>query len=320
MLGVNSFGAESDGTDSEFYFAVSTRELLPFLRKNNITAQLNGLPCRSLAELDAAERARAEREQLAALRQTQITETKEAEREAKIRRDIEFEIMSQRDDLMMLAMLLMVAGMAGGFVTWRAREANDPRQAKIAAIVTAVTLLGGLTAWFVRPGFNDVDAQVKAELAGNEKPGDGPTGVIAPAAPGGKEADQLCVVDVDRSRITTARSDDVPLSWSSGGCINGHTQYGLANDAWSRIFVPSGEASVSVNSYNPDTHEYRVDRYLLDHDALEQVRNALGKIEAPQCGDGEDAARKFGQEQAEIETLLPSQPNERLVYSCAKAK
>ncbi|MCB2089083.1 MAG: trypsin-like peptidase domain-containing protein, partial [Sphingomonadaceae bacterium] len=32
VLGVNSFGADSEGADAEFYFAVSNRELLPFLR------------------------------------------------------------------------------------------------------------------------------------------------------------------------------------------------------------------------------------------------------------------------------------------------
>src|SRR3546814_17485150 len=41
VLGVNSFGATSDGTDAEFYFAVSTRELIPFLRANGIEARIN---------------------------------------------------------------------------------------------------------------------------------------------------------------------------------------------------------------------------------------------------------------------------------------
>ena len=86
VLGVNSFGAESQGTDAEFYFAVSTRELLPFLRANNVTPQLNGLPCKSLAELDEAERVRTEREQLSALQQQQIVEVRQSEHEAKLRR------------------------------------------------------------------------------------------------------------------------------------------------------------------------------------------------------------------------------------------
>jgi S1-C subfamily serine protease len=41
VVGVNSFGAESGGADAEFYFAISTRELLPFLRANDVTPQIN---------------------------------------------------------------------------------------------------------------------------------------------------------------------------------------------------------------------------------------------------------------------------------------
>src|SRR5690606_32284972 len=44
VVGVNSFGTDSGSADAEFYFAVSTRELLPFLRANDITPQVNGSP------------------------------------------------------------------------------------------------------------------------------------------------------------------------------------------------------------------------------------------------------------------------------------
>ena len=53
VVGVNSFGADSDGSDAEFYFAVSLRELLPFLRANDVEPITNALPCRSIDELAA---------------------------------------------------------------------------------------------------------------------------------------------------------------------------------------------------------------------------------------------------------------------------
>ena len=46
VLGVNSFGADSGGADAEFFFAVSNRELIPFLREN-------GVEPRSIASLAA---------------------------------------------------------------------------------------------------------------------------------------------------------------------------------------------------------------------------------------------------------------------------
>jgi hypothetical protein len=227
--------------------------------------------------------------------------------------------MSERDNLMMFAMLLFAGALAGGFVTWRAREADDPRNFKIAGALTALALIGALVAWFARPGFDSIEERVTEQLAGGQKPGDGPTGVITPSSAATKGGAQICVVDVERSRITSSETSDVPFDWSSDGCVNGRTQYGLANGKWSRIFVPGTEAAVSVNSYDPDTREYRVERYLLEHDAMGQLRKARAGFEAPQCGAGEGAARQFGSDQAAIMALLPAQPNERLVYNCNKA-
>lgn len=53
VVGVNSFGAESTGTDAEFFFAVSNRELLPFLRANGVTPQINSSSSRSSTSLKA---------------------------------------------------------------------------------------------------------------------------------------------------------------------------------------------------------------------------------------------------------------------------
>ena len=50
---LNSFGADSDGSDAEFYFAVSTAELLPFLRENNVAVNTNAVACRSFEQLNA---------------------------------------------------------------------------------------------------------------------------------------------------------------------------------------------------------------------------------------------------------------------------
>ena len=66
VLGVNSFGADSGGSDAEFFFAVSNRELIPFLRAHDVTARTNDTACRSLADLEDEERDRLEREQAAA--------------------------------------------------------------------------------------------------------------------------------------------------------------------------------------------------------------------------------------------------------------
>jgi hypothetical protein len=111
-------------------------------------------------------------------------------------------------------------------------------------------------------------------------------------------------------------TDDIPFTWTDGGCVNGRTQYGLKDGKWSRVLVPNDEASVSINSYDPQARQYRVERYLLAHDAMEAVREARGKYHTPECGTGNTAANELGSNQAAIFSLLPTQPNERLVYDC----
>lgn len=316
VVGVNSFGAEASGTDAEFYFAVSTAELLPFLRRAGVTPKTNGLPCKSLAELDAEERVRAEREMLAAERLAEADRVRQAQREELARRSAEFDVMAARENRMMLAMLLLLLAAGAGYVAWRAREAGDDKRLKVAGGIAALAVLLALVAWLSRPGFDSIEERVNDALATPEPAEEGPSGVIA--APG--SGDLVCVINVERSRITGGETADVPLTWREDGCVNTRTQYGLAEGKWSRILVPDDEAAVSVNSYDPDTQQYRVERYLLGRDAMEALREARGKYTAPACGGGDPAARKLGSDQATIAAMLPASPNERLVYDCRKAE
>ena len=321
VVGVNSFGAESGGADSEFYFAVSTRELLPFLLANQISAQVNGLPCRSIAELDAQERARAETERMAALQQQEADRLRNAQRAQEAQRTAQFAIMAERENGMMLSMLLVLAGMAAAFAAYELHGRDDQKRMRIALAASGTALIAALAVWLLRPGFTDIEDRVAQTLADQDKAAHGPTGVISPfpASTVPAKAELVCIINMERSRITSGKTEDTQLTWEEGGCVNGRAQYGLMNGKWSRILVPQDEAAVSVNSYDPAKKEYRVERYLLGHDAMDAVRKTRSEFEAPQCGSGDAAARDFGNSQAAIAAMLPGQPNERLVYDCSPA-
>jgi len=185
-----------------------------------------------------------------------------------------------------------------------------------------LALVGALAAWLTRPGFDAIDERTNDALAAETPEDAGRSGVITP--PGESASDGavklVCVVNVARSRITGGEGADVPLTWKDGGCVNTRTQYGLTDGAWSRILVPDDEAAVSVNSFDPETREYRVDRYLLGRDEMDALREARGQYQAPACGGGEEASRTLGRSQATLAAMLPSQPNERLVYDCREAE
>lgn len=312
VIGINSFGTESDGTDAEFFFAASARELLGFLRENDITPRANGLPCRSLADLDEAERQRIEREQMLAREKASAEALQRGQSEERLREKALFDIIAEREALTVLAVLLLLGAATLSHFAWRAYDEGDTRRLKIEGGIAAALVVALLLVWLSKPGFGDLDDRVLAM----QRAAKGPGSEASPAAAGG-EVTYKCVVDVERSRVTTAETEDADVLWRPDGCVNGRTQYGRAQDGWSRVFVPNDEAAVSVNRFDPDTAEFRTERYLLGRAAMEEARKARGEYKSPACGAGPAAVADLGNSQQVILNLLPADPNERIVYKCS---
>lgn len=314
VIGVNSFGAESGGADAEFFFAVSTRELLPFLRANNVTPQVNGMPCRSIADLEDQERERAERQRQAAQAQAAAEEQALARRQAEVRREIEFGLFEERDNGLALAMTLLICALGAAGLAIHAHHVGLKHNSEIGFGLAAVAVVGAAIAWIGRPGFDEIkgrlEERLRTEMEAEERRGP----MVAPTS-----GSLVCTLVPERSRVTGAAEANVPLDWSPDGCVNGRTQYGFVDGAWSRVLVPQDEESVSVNRFDPASREYRMERYLLGRETMERVRAAREEFQAPACGAGQEAAREYGSMQSGILALLPERPNERLVYTCAKA-
>ena len=321
VIGVNSFGADNEGGDAEFFFAVSNRELIPFLKANGITARVNDMPCRSLADLDAEERARIEREQMEA-RQS-MAQRAEATREQRERATLTalISVAQDREDRMALAFLLIIVALALAIWALSRREQIDPaavdapQRRKVTTMVLAgagFLVIVAIIAYLTRPGVDEIDRRVAADMQQGGESGDGTNNLAAEA---GGDMALTCRLVPERSRVTTGKTGDIELNWSSGGCVNDRTQYGYASGNWSRVFVPNQEDAVSVNSFDPDRRIFRTERYLLPRSAMADARTARGKYKAPTCGT-EDAAAKLGDLQGEVLGKLPQQPNERLVYEC----
>ncbi|MBO6767797.1 MAG: trypsin-like peptidase domain-containing protein [Erythrobacter sp.] len=314
VVGVNSFGADNDGGDAEFFFAVSNRELLPFLRANDVEPRVNSSVCRSMADLDEAERERLQREQIAA--RADLAERSAAQRAKRERALLEAEqgVILEREDRVFLAFVLLLVAFGLGqwaLSVWRQpEEERDDTRLRIAGGATIVVVLAALAAYLTRPGLDEIDRRVAAAM---EEDDDVPN-VADPGEP--SELALQCTLIPERSRITSAKAEDLAFDWTPDGCINERTQYGFAGGTWSRVFVPNSEDAVSVNSFDPDRRIFRVERFLLPRSAMIEAREARGKYEAPQCGTT-DAAARLGELQGEVLGQLPRQANERLVYECS---
>ncbi len=317
VLGVNSFGADSDGSDAEFYFAVSLRELLPFLRENGMEPAVNALPCRSIDELNAAERARFEAQRDEAQMRLEAREAELSEARDTARLQAQIEIMDARENAMAIAMVLLLIGIGAGYAAAQLRSglADKPEngnRAIFAAGIAGAALIGTVLVWVTRPGFSELEERVAAILGeGSENggTGDDPGGDLA------GDGTLICTLVPERSRITGARSDDVEFDWAADGCVNERTQYGMVSGEWTRVFVPDTEAAVSVNVYDPETRTFRTERYLLSRADMEDARAARRTYDPPACGVS-NAQITLGEQQSALLALLPDRPNERLVYNC----
>ncbi len=322
VLGINSFGTIShNGTDSSFFFAISMRELQPFLKDAHVVPHLASLPCTSIADLDRADANRAADDK--AHEAAQIAARGAARERAfdTARHNAELDVLAERDNGLAATALLLVLAIGAGtfaFLQWQRGKLPAMRVA-IAGVVLLV--IGAGFAWVLRPALSAIDERAKdhmAQVQASDSPADDASTAsgAAVAAP----AKLICVLDPQRSRVTVSDINDVPLQWSAGGCVNGKTQYGLAQDGWSRILVPNGEDTIAVTHYDPETHQYTVERFLMGIDDMNRARAERAKISYPTCGASPDLARQLGAAQAAIKALLPAEPNERMRYTCQPAR
>lgn len=310
VVGINSFSTiNSNGSDAGFFFAVSIREVLSFLRDNAVKAQIASLACQSMADFN-----RAEAERLAAASAASKADAEHtALARAKAEKDAQLTIITERENGMALtgfAIILMLIAAAGA--AWLQGQGRK-NHAAYAGGIAGLLLIGALYAWFTRPALGEAEARADAMLA-QAAAAKMPAQTAKPA-----EGKLICVLDAARSRVTVSAVTDVPIEWRAGGCVNNRTQYGLAEDGWSRILVPHEDQAVTLARFDPASGTYTTENYLLDFDTMTKARQARAGFTPPSCGGAEATARQLGQNQAPIKALLPAQPNERMVYSCRSA-
>ncbi len=313
VIGINSFLSVSEGIDSPFAFALSVKELAAFLTKAKVAPTIVASPCLSDGEIGARAGALSQAEADAQAKDARRAAA-DAEKAAAERLKLRDDIAGERDNGMAMAAGLLVLGAlsaGGGMILLGDRR----RKSKGAALATlglgGALMLGAVVVFLARPKMSEVeDRYAKLHPAKPATVLGSSTGTQA------VEGNKLCTIDMDRSIVKLSKTDDVPLDWRDDGCVNGKTQYGANAGTWSRTFVPNGEATVTIQSYDPAKSRYSVDRFLLSADAMDKARAIRSRYKNNACTPDPAQRQSVADMESAIRAVLPTQPNEKLVYGC----
>ncbi len=304
VIGVNSALTRAQAGDASFGFAIADSALMQFLREAGQDYRAVGTPCTSMADQLAADAQAARQEREATDAAERAAAAQEAAAKAQALADARAHEQRMAENFMALAVVLLVAGALalGGAVLLELRGRR--REAIWAGVAAAAFLVAAVAVFFSRP-----DGSVSLATAGLA----GASGsTAAPPDPGRMR----CRFVPERSRVTVSTTEEVPLEWHPGGCVNGRTQYAPAGGAWERVLVPDEEDTVSVARFDPTTMIYTNTRYLLDTDAMAAMRALRDETQVKACTHDAAALAALGRHEAALRAALPSLPNEKLFYAC----
>lgn len=315
VVGINSFGSVADGGGSEFYFAVSVKEIRAFLARDHIPLRVTDGACLSAAEVSRAEAERQAKANAKIEAEARLAEELKGTRESQARRAAEYEIIGSRENHLALAGLLILLSIGAGGAAWQFAERTKNREMQGSIGMAALLLAGSLFAYYTRPSFEEIEPRMREILkAGSTAPE--PAEAAASTASSGAAGNLLCTIQRDRSRITISDTADVRFSWTDKGCVNGRTQYAENAGRWSRAIVSGTEDQASMVSYTPGSSTYRVERYLLGADAIAKVRTAKAQSDVKGCSTDAAVTRKVTTMNTAVRDALSGEPQELLVYSC----
>jgi serine protease Do len=315
VVGINSFLSISEGVDSTFAFALAVPELMGFLKKAGIEPRSVTTPCLSVEQVAAreAELARADEEVAAQEKKRSESDAAMAAREKQVIRD---QIDSERDDRMALAGGLFGLGVVtalGGIALAMRRKAKERRSAPWLIALGTAFALGSVFVYLTRPSFSDVDDRYAAANPVKRIPASD----FDPATEMGR---YVCTLDSDRSRVTVSDPADVIIDLSATGCVNSKTQYGQNTGQWSRTFVSPTESTITIQTLNPKSKRYTIERYAMPADAMDKARGIRGRYQNSGCSAEPARRQSVADMEIAIRTAMPQSPNERLIYRCDNAQ
>lgn len=297
VLGMNTYTTQTESGDAPFGFALVGRELMSFLRDNGEAFQQVVSRCITLAEQSRREQ---QARDTAARTEAAVQRQRAGDQQHAIDEQMTMLQESRENHVASATLLALLALVAGGFAAALFVK-DQTRAAAAVGIIAALGLIGGTYAFFTRPALKVEAPKLTAQPAAADLSGK-----------------LLCQVKPELSRITVSSTTDLAMTWDRNGCMNGRTQYVADGAQWTRVLVPNGSETVSVQEFDPAKGEYVSTRYLLPQIEMERMRAIRAENVSKSCVSDSDAIEQLQQVTQQLISSLPAIPNEKLVYRCSR--
>jgi hypothetical protein len=126
-----------------------------------------------------------------------------------------------------------------------------------------------------------------------------------------------CTLDRENSRGADGVSDTSSFELGDGMCVNGRTLYAPNREGrqYQRALLLESERALDINTIDPNTGEYRRERYLLADDAFASASQAVAGLGVRRdCNAEPEAVARRNQA---LMSFARGEPAQRLISRCA---
>jgi hypothetical protein len=304
---VNTVQTATGEGDASFRGGASSLAALAFLRDQGVSPETSTQPCVPMASfLAREEEARRQREE-----RDQAARDQAEARAADAMRERENAARDAYQEAWNAAVLRLVLSGFGGLaavglaIYWKPfrRHASRLATGGVAACTAAFAWQFGSLPQLTEFKAN---ASVSAEL--------GRTGGVLPQPIAAGRVS--CRMVPEASRVVRRPPSDFEFDWRPDGCIDNRTQYSRNGIVMKTVFLSEDQREARHLTFDPVRREFREERYFLLPEEAQAIIADLPDDRS--CTRNPAYRRVIDEASARLESLLPKEPNEILVYACSR--
>ena len=305
IIGINSAQSASEQGDAEFAFATAAPVVVAYLRRLGVAPMVTSVACVSDAERTrlalVASEARVQAAQAQAEAEQQRAEADRAALEDRLTEEVD-----ARQRRFLLTLVLGALALGSGWLAFRQARRRDP----VGAIASGLVLLAA----------SGGAVMINQDHSPDEKPQNNEVISIS-GTPLLQAGTLACRLVREESRITLVDASDLHFPYDGQSCINGTTAYAKTGETLTRTLLSKRDRSISVMRLDLASGRFVRDHYLLDADRFAIAENEAKPVLSGglHCNDPEVSARVDSLNRT-LESLLPPNPTQHLVWSCKPSR